>query len=452
MEKTSNKRGISLKLIHGILVVLSLSLSVSLVIITRFAESSYRKIDDLSNGYIQCTQDIQILDETSDYLTSKSREYVAIGNAQAAADYIIEINEKRTREKSLENVNKYFANTEVQTLLENALDSSNRLADKEVYAMRLVGDVYGFSNLPDAIKTVSIREEDVYLTDDEKKDKAINMVFGDDYSTLKGVIDKDVEDSLQLLISITTERKTEANNNLIGVLIIHEILGIATLLIVLALGVITYILLLIPLKRSIEAINENKRIDVYGSKELNIVVKAYNEMFENNQKQQKALQYEVSHDILTGISNRHEYTSICNRLAKSNVIYIIADVDKFKGINDTFGHAIGDQVLSEVARKLRETFLNHDRVFRVGGDEFIIFVEDVSKERKKELELTLEDINNTFAQRHEYQGFPLVSLSFGVVEKDENMTFEDAYRRADKALYKVKATGGCGFEFYHEEK
>ena len=452
MEKTSNKRGISLKLIHGILVVLSLSLSISLVIITRFAESSYRKIDDLSNGYIQCTQDIQILDETSDYLTSKSREYVAIGNAQAAADYIIEINEKRTREKSLENVNKYFANTDVQTLLENALDSSNRLADKEVYAMRLVGDVYGFSNLPDAIKTVSIREEDVYLTDEEKKDKAINMVFGDDYSTLKGVIDKDVEDSLQLLISITTERKTEANNNLIGVLIIHEILGIATLLIVLALGVITYILLLIPLKRSIEAINENKRIDVYGSKELNIVVKAYNEMFENNQKQQKALQYEVSHDILTGISNRHEYTSICNRLAKSNVIYIIADVDKFKGINDTFGHAIGDQVLSEVARKLRETFLNHDRVFRVGGDEFIIFVEDVSKERKKELELTLEDINNTFAQRHEYQGFPLVSLSFGVVEKDENMTFEDAYRRADKALYKVKATGGCGFEFYHEDK
>ena len=452
MEKTSNKRGISLKLIHGILVVLSLSLSISLVIITRFAESSYRKIDDLSNGYIQCTQDIQILDETSDYLTSKSREYVAIGNAQAAADYIIEINEKRTREKSLENVNKYFANTEVQTLLENALDSSNRLADKEVYAMRLVGDVYGFSNLPDAIKTVSIREEDVYLTNEEKKDKAINMVFGDDYSTLKGVIDKDVEDSLQLLISITTERKTEANNNLIRVLIIHEILGISMLLIVLALGVITYILLLIPLKRSIEAINENKRIDVYGSKELNIVVKAYNEMFENNQKQQKALQYEVSHDILTGISNRHEYTSICNRLAKSNVIYIIADVDKFKGINDTFGHAIGDQVLSEVARKLRETFLNHDRVFRVGGDEFIIFIEDVSKERKKELELTLEDINNTFAQRHEYQGFPLVSLSFGVVEKDENMTFEDAYRRADKALYKVKATGGCGFEFYHEEK
>lgn len=452
MEKTSNKRGISLKLIHGILVVLSLSLSISLVIITRFAESSYRKIDDLSNGYIQCTQDIQILDETSDYLTSKSREYVAIGNAQAAADYIIEINEKRTREKSLENVNKYFANTDVQTLLENALDSSNRLADKEVYAMRLVGDVYGFSNLPDAIKTVSIREEDVYLTDEEKKDKAINMVFGDDYSTLKGVIDKDVEDSLQLLISITTERKTEANDNLIRVLIIHEILGISTLLIVLTLGVITYILLLIPLKRSIEAINENKRIDVYGSKELNIVVKAYNEMFENNQKQQKALQYEVSHDILTGISNRHEYTSICNRLAKSNVIYIIADVDKFKGINDTFGHAIGDQVLSEVARKLRETFLNHDRVFRVGGDEFIIFIEDVSKERKKELELTLEDINNTFAQRHEYQGFPLVSLSFGVVEKDENMTFEDAYRRADKALYKVKATGGCGFEFYHEEK
>ena len=452
MEKTSNKRGISLKLIHGILVVLSLSLSISLVIITRFAESSFRKIDDLSNGYIQCTQDIQILDETSDYLTSKSREYVAIGNAQAAADYIVEINEKRTREKSLENVNKYFANTDVQTLLENALDSSNRLADKEVYAMRLAGEVYGFDSLPDIIKTVYLREEDVPLTDEEKMDKAINMVFGDDYSTLKGIIDKDVEDSLQLLISITTERKTEANNNLIGVLIIHEILGISMLLIVLALGVITYILLLIPLKRSIEAINENKRIDVYGSKELNIVVKAYNEMFENNQKQQKALQYEVSHDILTGISNRHEYTSICNRLAKSNVIYIIADVDKFKGINDTFGHAIGDQVLSEVARKLRETFLNHDRVFRVGGDEFIIFVEDVSKERKKELELTLEDINNTFAQRHEYQGFPLVSLSFGVVEKDENMTFEDAYRRADKALYKVKATGGCGFEFYHEEK
>jgi len=451
-DKKQRKFSVSLKVLHTILVILSLSLSVSLVVITGFAETYYTEINHLSDGYVKCTIDIQTLDETSDYLTSRSREYVVMGNSQAAIDYITEINEHKNREKALENVEKYFADSDVLEYLQDALNNSNELANREKYAMRLAGDVYGLTVLPEEIQNYAIDAIDSALSLEEKKDKAISMLFDETYSGYKNRIDNNIRTGLNLLVEASSARKDDANNNLVRVLVVHEVMGILMLVIILALGLVTYFLLLAPLKRSIEAINENRRMDVHGARELTFVARAYNEMFEARQKQQQALQYEVSHDILTGISNRYEYTSACNDLADSNILYIIGDVDKFKGINDNFGHAVGDQVLAEVANRLKETFMKSDRVFRVGGDEFIIFVLDVESKDKKAIASSLDKINSSLAKKHKTDSFPLVSLSFGVVEKTKNMSFEDAYRRADKALYKVKESGGCGYSIDEDNK
>lgn len=449
-KNAKQSHGVSIVLIHSILVFVALSLTVSIIFVARAVKDSYETVNTLSDRYIECTHDIHSLDETSDYLTNRSREYVATGHEQSATQYVTEISNYQSREKVIDKIEVYFADTEIDTYLRDVLANSNLLAEREKYAMRLAGDYYGLDKLPKEIKDISLKAEDSGKSNDEKVDAAVTMLFDDGYKALKDKIDRGIVSGLDLLIQTTSERKAAASNQLNGVVTAHEILCLAMLLIILAVGALTYFMLLSPLKRSRDAIEKNRHIELSGASEFRFVANAYNKVFDAHQRQHNALEYEVSHDILTGISNRHEYIATCNRLAKDEILYIIADVDHFKSINDTYGHSKGDQVLSEVARKLREAFLNHDRVFRIGGDEFVIVVSETSKKRQDEVKSVLDEMNNSFKDRHKYQDFPLVSLSFGVVVKKPEMTFEDAYRRADNALYEVKNSGGCAVNFYKE--
>lgn len=444
------KNGVSLRLVHSILTFVSLAFAVAVIITTSVAENGHEEISKLTDGYVRCTNDILAMDETSDYLTSRVREYVALGKKEDAEKYVAEIAESKTREKALENVKTYFANTVVYDNLEATLRASNALETTELYAMKLASAFYGPDQVPSKIFNVTLLDEDVALSDESKRDKAMEMVFGEDYKKQKLEIDSNAQECLNNLIKITEERKKSANDSVVFTMTFHEIVGALLLINVAVAGILTGTLVFSPLRKAKTALTEGRKIEVEGCSEVRFVTNSYNEVFDANEHKKEILQFEVSHDILTGIPNRHDYVANCNRLAKDKVIYIIADVDHFKEINDTFGHAMGDTVLSEVARRLREAFLNHDRVFRIGGDEFVVMVFDTDDKRRLELKKTLKNINEVLHDLHKDNSFPLVSISFGVTMKEEAMSFEDAYRQADKALYSVKKKAGCDFAFYSE--
>lgn len=447
MEKKLH-RGVPLALIYSILTVASLLLTITVFITTSISQSGFDQIERLTDGYLHCASDVLQLDETSDYLTSRSREFVATGNKVAAARYVTEMKESMSRERALENVRLYFADTIVYTDLTNALNFSNELAEREYYAMRLAADYYGLEDIPGAIKETELTTEDASKTVDEKRSYAIEMVYGEEYLNLKKKIDDSVAACLNDLINITEARKKSASDSINQTVVFHNIVLGTLLISMVASALSTWFLALRPLRRTKECIDENLPIKVRGSSEIRYVAAAYNHMYEENKRQKDILEYEVSHDILTGISNRHDYVDTCNRLADQEVLFIIADIDRFKSINDTLGHAMGDAVISEVARRLRESFLNHDKVFRIGGDEFVVMVFDCSEKRKAEIKDILIGLNNAFVDVHNRQpSFPLVSLSFGVTHKRKAVTFEAAYRNADKALYAVKERGGCDANF-----
>ena len=450
-SETKKKQGISIALLHGILSLLAVALTVTIIVTTNVAANQYEAINQLTDGYIRSTHDIEQLDETSDMLTNKAKEYVVTGNAKSANKYIEEIEVMKTREKSVENIKNQFGESEVYTLLQEALKVSDQLAETEVYAIRLAAETYGIGQVPETIRAVTLTKEDLALPANEKREKAITLLFSDEYDSSKATIDNNIDQCLLALIRITNEKKDAANKDITGTITAAGIVGFSMLLIILVLGTLTYLLLLKPLKENKKAIEEGEAVQSTGCQELRFVADSYNEMFRLQQKQRDALQYEVSHDILTGIPNRHEYIAASNKLADSEAYFVIADVDHFKAINDTYGHAIGDQVLSEVARRLREAFLNHDRVFRIGGDEFVIVALDVSDEKKESLKQTLLELNRTLLKMHEKHNFPNVSLSFGISKKTPHMTFDESYRSADKALYQVKSRGGHDVAFAKEE-
>jgi len=163
---------------------------------------------------------------------------------------------------------------------------------------------------------------------------------------------------------------------------------------------------------------------------------------------QQALNRFSYEDALTGLNNRRFLDEMLSRevaLAHRNhspLTVMICDIDHFKRLNDTYGHAAGDEVLKSVARLLRTTFRETDIICRFGGEEFVVVMPAATLQdcRDRAEQLRISMANQTFTYGTEMIG--PVTLSAGISALyTENDTADDLLRRADNALYQAKAGG-----------
>jgi diguanylate cyclase (GGDEF)-like protein len=164
------------------------------------------------------------------------------------------------------------------------------------------------------------------------------------------------------------------------------------------------------------------------------------------------------HDALTGLANRAEFNvkleSATKRLKRSggSVTVMMIDLDRFKVVNDTLGHPAGDQLLVEVGRRLRSTVRETDVLARLGGDEFAIIQEDASDQHEAAIALALRIIN-AISQPFDLSGNRAsLGTSIGIVlAPEQGIDPEGLLKRADLALYDVKASGRNDFRFFRNE-
>jgi len=161
------------------------------------------------------------------------------------------------------------------------------------------------------------------------------------------------------------------------------------------------------------------------------------------------------HDTLTGLPNRHLFTDRLHHAIKLSrrydraLVLMFIDLDKFKPINDTLGHEAGDVVLIEVARRFREMIRESDTVARIGGDEFVILLEELDNVEigpvvaEKVLECLEKPI--TVAGRECTLGASIGLACF----PDDTMDADELMRYADEAMYAVKTSGRNGFQRYN---
>ena len=155
----------------------------------------------------------------------------------------------------------------------------------------------------------------------------------------------------------------------------------------------------------------------------------------------RQLAHMADHDHLTGVANRTRFQRIVEEaLARSDadVAVMYCDLDGFKGVNDERGHAVGDEMLIEVARRMTAAVGNSGEVARIGGDEFTVFVGDGSLGRE-----VAERLVAAFDTPVVVEGEPaLLGLSVGLVV-GRAASSEMLMRRADVALYTAKHAGGA---------
>ena len=130
----------------------------------------------------------------------------------------------------------------------------------------------------------------------------------------------------------------------------------------------------------------------------------------------------------------------------------MVDVDNFKKINDTLGHAFGDEVLRNLGIRLKSMFRVTDIIGRIGGDEFLVFLKDVRDDESIEHEgKKLEQFFHHF-EVGEYVKYSVTASIGGAVFPRDANTFEDLYKAADSAVYVSKKHGKNQLSFYHKDK
>lgn len=173
---------------------------------------------------------------------------------------------------------------------------------------------------------------------------------------------------------------------------------------------------------------------------------------------EEKLQYEATHDALTALPNRaHFMTRLEQALVNSHdnpnykVSVLFIDLDRFKVINDSLGHLMGDQLLIGIAERLRECLRPSDMVARLGGDEFTILVE--GKYETKEVIRIAERIQEKFLIPFNLSGNEVYSsASIGILHATENHRLpEDLMRDADTAMYQAKRAGKARHEVFDQD-
>lgn len=177
----------------------------------------------------------------------------------------------------------------------------------------------------------------------------------------------------------------------------------------------------------------------------------YRQNIDCEKRREIVMAEKMQRDSLSGLYNKAATQELIRRLLAEHpermYAFFILDIDDFKLVNDTFGHAMGDQVIADFAGKIKRQFRESDIVGRIGGDEFVVFVPIPSKEwLEKKVEALSQSLRYEFSQGEKHSS---ITSSIGVaISPEDGENFETLYQNADGALYQAKEGGKNRYTFY----
>ena len=173
------------------------------------------------------------------------------------------------------------------------------------------------------------------------------------------------------------------------------------------------------------------------------------------EEQRDILDYTAYHDYLTKLANRAQFITILEKTLEKaqqqsfQVGLLFIDLDRFKEINDSFGHSVGDLVLCEIADRLNAIAAKDALIARLGGDEFTLIVEDKTNEEIEHLVNNIIDIIQKPLTFYATEMYLTCSIGISFFPKDAKDA-ESLLRNADTAMYKAKNKGKNTFQFYNQ--
>lgn len=444
---------VKIRVVSRLSLIVTITLTVLCVVISTYGLKKYAVLRSSLQEYVSCESAILQFIKGSDTLTEQARLAASTGEITYIDGYFQEANIDRNREKALEVIASYEGNGNAVELLEESMQNSKELMETEYYVMRLVEESNGTEqeSWPQELQNMELSAEDEALSKEGKLMRAQNLMCGPDYELAKKKILNGTNEVLETLSDQIGNKQNRSANIFFDVFkkILFCIGCFAVFLFA-----IYYIMrhwIVTPLARYNESIKRGEIFPVCGAYELQLLAKIYNEVFLENEEREKLMKHQAEHDPMTGVLNRGAFDQILKLMEKDkrDFALILVDVDNFKSVNDTYGHAVGDAILKRVSKLLAEGFRSIDHVCRIGGDEFAVVMMDVTGDLGYTIEDKIGEINKQLAAQEE--NVPAVSLSVGAAFMDRENPGESLFKDADRALYYVKEHGRNGCRIYSVE-
>lgn len=446
---TDKATGLKIRSINLVMMTTAVFLLLFFLCSSLQTSSSYERLHYANDRYISCELAANQLKHASNYLTAQVRMFAITQEIKYMERYFDEAFNARNRERAADVMKTYLSDNYAYLYLDEAYRYSYELMRREYHAMKLVAEAKNYILGGDAaiVNSEELTQSEKAMSSEEKIQAAVMMTHDSYYQRYVDLIDGCVASCIRC-VTEERARADEANSAVLDQQTFTQRVLAAFLMLITLLTILTIMRLVIwPMDSFVECIRHYQPLPMVGSYELRYLARAYNIMYNENQKTSARLRHEAEHDCLTALYNRGTFDKMREEYRNLPVALMLVDVDLFKSVNDTYGHEAGDRVLQKVARLLEKNFRETDFPCRIGGDEFAVIMTDASPKMKGLIREKLRRVAEGLLDTSD--GAPAVTLSVGVAFNDRDND-GDIYKDADRALYVVKTRGRNGVEFYED--
>ena len=448
--KTVKKRGVSLRTLNMVMLVIAILISGVLFVAMHITSDMYAKAHTITQNLLSWEVNSYNLQIASDYLTEQMRSFVITGKKEYLDNYFEESLVTKRRERALEDLRSFHGETMAYRDLNAAMQESVNLMNTEYHAARLAVEAYGYdvSDYPEEIREYELNPEELSMDPSRQKEAAELMLFDENYSREKDQISGHISRCLSDLTRELNTEQREIAQRLNRQVFVEHALTVLLIAIMLCIVLLTLKLIVKPLMKCVDLIRDEMDIPVKGAYEIRFLAKTYNLIHHTNLQNREQLTYEAMHDKLTGLYNRRGYDYIIKNIDIETSALVLFDLDKFKQINDSGGHDMGDKALIKASDLIVNSFRSQDYICRMGGDEIAVLMVHTDESLMKLIKKKVKKINESLKSGS--GGLPPFSVSAGAAFGEEDIEGDVLLKRADEALYEAKNSGRSGIRFYGE--
>lgn len=282
MTATKKKEtgGISIRLIHGAMILCAIIIAVLLMVSTYQSSGVFSTLSKETGNYITRQKAAHDLMEASDYLTEMVQRFTLDGNTDFLDKYFEEAFVSKRREASIMTISDSGTDQRLLVQLQEAMDESLSLMYREYYAMKLVIDAREIRDYPETLRAIELKEEDIFLSAEEKMEKAQKMVMDNEYYTSKEEIRTKLKTELDMLDEIMARTRQETSSKLMRNLSVQRTVTIILVALLLVLIWLTAKMSSLPLIGASASIRKKEKISVTGAREFRELAESYNDMID----------------------------------------------------------------------------------------------------------------------------------------------------------------------------
>ena len=280
MGRTDLKKtkGISIRVIHAAMIASLVVTAALLILSIRQNSEVFSALNTETGNYVVRQNAAHELMEASDYLTEMAQRFTQDGDVTFMNNYFEEANSSRRREKAITAMSENDADPVLIEQLQEAMEESQALMFREYYAMRLVAEAQGMTDIPENLRAIELTKEDSFMLPEDKMDRAREMVMGSEYYQSKEIIRTRLKTDLEMLNQQMNATRQKTSDRMMRDLGIVRILIIIMIVLLAAMILLTARVGTLPLIEAVRAAREGKPVPVVGSKEFRYMAESYNEM------------------------------------------------------------------------------------------------------------------------------------------------------------------------------